>query len=122
MYIVRSTYEKSGADVLLEAFLGPIELGPSIFTDPLTKEVIYYRSEDRSYAEMLIVWNSEEDYHTWDEKYKETHAQLQQVSEKYYVDMEITFHRLYPPTEDHVWELDSRIAAQPRISYEQIFE
>jgi hypothetical protein len=122
MYTVRNTYEKSGADVLLEAFLGPIEPGIRIFADPLTKDIIYYRSEDRSYAEMLIVWDSEESYREWDNKYKEIHADLQRTSEKYYVDMEITFHRLYPPTEDHVWELDPRIAAQPRISYEQIFE
>jgi hypothetical protein len=122
MYVVKQTYEKPGADVLLEHYLGPIELGSTIFADPRVLDILYYRSEDKSYAQIYIVWESKESYDSWHKDHETEHLELQRAMEEYMQTMGIEFHRLYPPEDDYAWASDDpRILEEQRISYDQIF-
>lgn len=125
-YIVKNTYEKPGADVLLEYFLGPVEKFTEIMNDPRVVKIDFFRSTDRSYAQCYLTWESEETYSSWAADHEQTHADAKKEIEEYLSAMGITFQRLYPLHEDMDWSdpqyADSRIALENQITYEQVFE
>lgn len=125
MYVVKNTYEKANADVLLEHMLGPIENGNAIFADPRVQEIQYYRSEDRSYAETYVMFESQESYNAWHQEHEQQHLALQEQMENYMQQMGITFQRLFPPGNGWNWadhHSEPRISPESKITFEQIFE
>lgn len=125
-YIVKNTYEKPGADVLLEHTLGPLETLNEIFADPRVLNIEWFRSDDRSYGESYMTWESKQSYDEWHAEYQTQHTQGQQQMEQYMQQMGIEFHRIYPDHEDQDWAdnqyLDPRISIHHLITYDQIFE
>ena len=126
MYVVKNTYEKTDADVLLEYSLGPGETLSEIFKDPRVVAIDWFRSTDRTYGQSYIVWESEETYNAWAEDHNEAHEQGKQEIEAYMQAMGITFQRLYPPYKDCDWKEEEfshpKVTLEHQISWEQIFE
>ena len=112
--------------MLLEYSLGPGETLSEIFKDPRVLSINWFRSNDRTYGQSYIAWESGESYNAWAEDHKELHEQGKQEIEAYMQAMGITFQRLYPPTEGCDWsdpEFSHPLLNETnQISWEQIFE
>lgn len=99
-FIVKNILEKPQADVLLEHYLGPLGNVFDIFSDSKVLSVQYQRSDDKSYAEILMFWESEKTYHEWDKLYEIDHKEGKSRMEQYHKDMNIRFETHYPPYTD----------------------
>jgi len=125
MYTVKCTYEKAGADVLLEHCLGPTELAAAIYSDSRVLDMTWVRSDDRGYGECFISFESEEFYQSWHQDNKENHEELMRLVDEYCQEMKIKHHRIFPPYNNFDWLSvpgDSRVSLSHVITYEQIFE
>jgi hypothetical protein len=125
-YVVKNTYEKSGADVLLEHMSGPIEIFSIPFSDPRIISQIWYRSDSREYAEFYMTWESEQSYKEWDYDHKVAHEAGKAAMEEWMKDSGIMFQRIYPdiddPTITHQKFKDPRISPSNEITFEEIFK
>jgi hypothetical protein len=122
MYTIKNTYEKENADVLLEHFLGIVDNESSIFSDARVTSITWFRSEDRSYGEMYMTFESKAVFDSWEAEYHEAHTAFKEHMEQYMEDMGIAFQRIYLP-ENTQWEVtDSRLQGLEPIPFEQIFE
>ena len=125
MYTVKYTYQKLDSDVLLEHMLGPVDSGTEIFhLDSRVLDMRYYRSDDRTYAEIHIVWESKAKYDEWDADHTEAHRQCQYEFENYHKDMSINFAKIEPPSDDWDWaeHSEDRIQEVYPVTWVQIFE
>lgn len=124
-YACKNIWQKPGADVLLEVYLGPIAAMGSIFSDPRVIGYELYRSPDRSYAELFFVWQSKQKYDEWNEFHGHIHIPGQIVNDKYFGDMNLNFERIYPES-DYQERNDPKFKPYSgqldRISYEDIFK
>ena len=124
-YAGRNIWQKTGADVLLEVYLGPIAVMGSIFSDPRVIGYELYRSPDRSYAELFFVWQSKQKYDEWNAFHGHIHIPGQITCDKYFEDMNLNFERIYPES-DYQERNDPKFKPYSgqldRITYEDIFK
>jgi len=124
-YACKNIWQKPGADVLLEVYLGPISAMGAIFDDPRVIGYELYRSPDRSYAELFFVWRSKQQYDEWNADHHHIHIPGQLVNEEYFEQMNLNFERIYPES-DYQERTDSRFKPYSgqldRITYEDIFK
>lgn len=118
-FIVKETFHKAGADVLLEVNLGPMEKVYQILSDPRIISQDLYRSADRSYAEVYNTWESAESYHLWEND----NAQLLQETVDdmfpYYSMVGIVTKKYFPSEENQEWTIDPNLT---KIEFDQVFE
>ena len=124
-YACKNIWQKTGADVLLEVYLGPIAVMGSIFSDPRVIGYELYRSPDRSYAELFFVWQSKQKYDEWNAFHGHVHIPGQITCDKYFEDMNLNFERIYPES-DYQERNDPKFKPYSgqldRITYEDIFK
>jgi hypothetical protein len=124
-YACKNIWQKPGADVLLEVYLGPISAMGAIFDDPRVIGYELYRSPDRSYAELFFVWRSKQQYDEWNADHHHIHIPGQLVNDEYFEQMNLNFERIYPES-DYQERTDPRFKPYSgqldRITYEDIFK
>jgi hypothetical protein len=118
-FIVKETFHKAGADVLLEVNLGPIEKCYQVLADPRVLSQVLYRSSDRSYGEVYRTWESAESHHTWENDTAQLQQEIRDEMFPYYDMVGITFKKYVPTEPDQEWNIDPDLI---QIEFEQVFE
>jgi hypothetical protein len=117
MYIIKFTFEKKNSDVLKEVQ----ELIPPDLTElTLQSNIIhvnYFRSPDRSYAEMFHVWENELVYQEWKQKALPLIEEFENLSKN----SDIDYQKFYPESENEDWSMKSKLNWDHLIFYEDIF-
>jgi hypothetical protein len=99
---VKYAYEHWNEDVLLLLHLGLPESQVKTFEDPRIIGKVYLRSQDRTYAEIFLLWESKKSYDEWYADYLDflgISAEVQQYMESFGVNR--SFYE--PEGEDYNW-------------------
>ncbi len=118
-FTVKETYLKPGADVLLEQNLGPVEKAYQVLQDPSIISNVFYRSVDRSYAEIYRTWDSAESYQDWFNRTEQLQQEILDEMLPYYSMIGITFEKFFPTQPDQEWPINPELIL---IEFENIFE
>jgi len=117
MYIIMFTFEKSNSDVLKEVQ----RIIPHQLTEiTLQSNIIhinYFRSTDRTYAEMFHIWENESEYLNW----KTQALSYIEEFEKLTVEHDINYRKYYPPGPNHDWSIHMKLDWNYLIFYEDIW-
>ena len=100
---VKYAYEHWNEDVLLLLHLGLPESQVKIFEDSRIIGNVYLRSQDRTYAEIFLLWESKKSYDEWCADYPDflgISAEVQQYMESFGVNR--SFYE--PEGEDYDWQ------------------
>jgi heme-degrading monooxygenase HmoA len=98
-WIVKHTLEKEDSDPLLEFIIGPHDLFPDWGSIPGFVQATYRRCQDRSYAEIYMIWESEQAWLDWynDPVNSNFHDNGLRAIEEYCQTLGIAFERIFPP-------------------------
>ena len=117
MYIIKFTFEKPNADVLLEVH-NILPDGLADFT--LKSDIIhvnFFRSDDRTYAEMFHVWEDESTYLKW----KLIALPYIEEFEILAKENSIDYQKFYPTGPNEDWSGTNKLTWEHLIFYEDIF-
>jgi hypothetical protein len=103
VWTVKYAYEHWNEDVLLLLHLGVSESVVNIVQDPRIINKLYLRSDDRTYAEIFVSWDSKKSYDEWYAAYPEFSMHTAEV-QRYMESFGISRARYDPPHEDYSWD------------------
>lgn len=117
MYIIKFTFEKPNADVLLEVANLLPECLEELTINSSIIHINYFRSEDRTYAELFHVWEDESTYLKW----KMIALPYIEEFEALAKENSIDYQKFYPTVPNEDWSGTNKLTWENLIFFEDIF-